>query len=256
MIRLDGKIALVTGAASGIGHEIARTFATLGAIVEASDLNEDGLKGAAADFGPDAALHRHDVGDETDWQRVMDDIRSRHGRLDVLVNCAGIMLSRNFVDAPVAWLHRQQRVNVDSVYIGMHAAIPFMRAGGGSIINIASVYGKVGGERYAAYSATKGAVRALSKAVAAELAASGVRVNCVLPGPVATNLGASWDPPTDAEGRPLSPEGALASWTRLIPLGRLGQATDIAPLVAYLASDLSAFVTGSEFVADGGYTAV
>ena len=256
MIRLDGKIALVTGAASGIGHDIARSFATLGAIVEASDLNEEGLKGAAGDFGPDVALHRHDVGDEADWQRVMDDIRSRHGRLDVLVNCAGIMLSRNFVDAPVAWLHRQQRVNVDSVYIGMHAAIPLMKAGGGSIINIASVYGKVGGERYAAYSATKGAVRALSKAVAAELAASGVRVNCVLPGPVATNLGASWDPPTDAEGRPLSPEEALASWTRLIPLGRLGQATDIAPLVAYLASDLSAFVTGAEFVADGGYTAV
>lgn len=81
-------------------------------------------------------------------------------------------------------------------------------------------------------------------------------MNCVMPGPVATNLGASWDPPTDAEGRPLSPDEALASWTRLIPLGRLGLATDIAPLVAYLASDLSAFVTGAEFVADGGYTAV
>lgn len=256
MIELNGKIALVTGAGSGIGREISRTFAILGATVIATDLDGDSARVAAGEMTGDVETHAHDVGDEGDWARVLAAVDERHGRLDILVNCAGIMLSKPFVEAPVDYLRRQQRVNVESVYIGMHGAVPLMRAGGGSIINIASIYGKVGGAQFAAYSATKGAVRGLTKAVAAELAASNIRVNCILPGPVATNLGATWDAPLDGDGKPLSPEEGLAMWTRLMPIGRMGQATDIAPLAAFLASDLSGFVTGAEFVADGGYTAV
>lgn len=255
MIDLTGKVAVVTGAGSGIGREIAHTFAALGAVVVATDLNGDGVRAAVAEMTGTAVAIAHDVTEEGDWSRVMAATRDQHGRLDILVNCAGIMMSQPFADAPIDYLRRQQRINVESVYMGMHAALPLMQ-NGASIINIASVYGKVGGLQFAAYSATKGAVRALSKAVAGELAASGIRVNCILPGPVATNLGASWAPPVDADGQPLTPEQGLAMWTRLIPMGRLGQASDIAPLAAFLASDLASFVTGAEFIADGGYTAV
>lgn len=256
MIDLTGKVALVTGVGSGIGRAIAATFVEAGATVVGSDIDPDAARVAAREMAGTVETHAHDVGDQADWTRVSAAIGAAHGRLDVLVNCAGIMMSRAFVDAGLDVLHKQMRVNVDSVYLGMRAAIPLMRDGGGSIVNIASVYGKVGGERFAAYSATKGAVRALSKAVAVELATSGIRVNCVLPGPVATNLGASWDPLVDAVGNPIPPEEALAGWTRLIPMGRLGEAMDIAPLVTFLASDGARFITGGEFVADGGYTAV
>ena len=124
-----------------------------------------------------------------------------------------------------------------------------------SIINLSSVYGMVAGEMFSAYSTTKGAVRAFSKAVAYELASIGIRVNCVLPGPAATNLSASWEPPRDADGNLLSPEEALAPWVKLIPMGRIGTADDIAPVIAFLASDMAKFITGAELVADGGYTA-
>ena len=132
---------------------------------------------------------------------MFDAVRAQYGQLDVLVNNAGIMLSKPFAEAGIDVLRRQLRINVESVYMGMHGALPLLReavargAATASVVNIASIYGKVGGEQYAAYSATKGAVRALTKAVAMELASSKIRVNAVLPGPVLTNLSASWDPP-------------------------------------------------------------
>jgi NAD(P)-dependent dehydrogenase (short-subunit alcohol dehydrogenase family) len=256
---LQGKVALVTGAASGIGLATATLFAELGASVIATDIDADAL--AAAGFATGTLALAHDVASEAGWSAVYAAIRERYGQLDVLVNNAGIMVAKPFAEAGIDVLRRQLRINVESVYMGMHGALPLLReaiargASTASIINIASIYGKVGGEQYAAYSATKGAVRALTKAVAIELATSHIRVNAVLPGPVLTNLSATWDPPLDAEGNPLTAEQALAAWARLIPMGRLGQASDIAPLVAYLASDLAGFITGSEFTSDGGYTA-
>jgi NAD(P)-dependent dehydrogenase (short-subunit alcohol dehydrogenase family) len=258
---LQGKVALVTGAASGIGLATATLFGALGASLIVTDIDEAGLKTAAAGLGPETLALPHDVTSEVGWNAAFDAVRAQYGRLDVLVNNAGIMLSEPFAEAGIDVLRRQLQINVESVYMGMHGALSLLReavaqgAATASIVNIASIYGKVGGEQYAAYSATKGAVRALTKAVAVELAPSKIRVNAVLPGPVLTNLSATWDPPLDDNGNPLSAEQVLAAWSRLIPLGRLGETSDIAPLVAYLASDLASFITGSDFIADGGYTA-
>jgi NAD(P)-dependent dehydrogenase (short-subunit alcohol dehydrogenase family) len=258
---LDGRIAVVTGAGSGIGQETAHELARQGATLFVTDINADTAAATAAAIGAQATAVRHDVTRADDWAALFAQVQAAHGALDTLVNNAGIMLSTPFADAPVAMLHRQQAINVDSLYLGMQGAQPLMLAaverhgGTASIINISSVYGMVAGAQFAAYSATKGAVRGLSRAVAYEWARQGIRVNTVLPGPVATNLGADWDPPVDANGQPLSPEAALAAWASLIPMGRLGEARDIAPLVAFLASDAARFITGAEFVADGGYTA-
>ena len=251
----------MTGAGSGIGRETALTLAKSGATVVASDINGDSAREVAEGCGISAVAFEHDVTDEAGWQNCAQAIEQRFGHLDVLVNNAGIMVSQAFSDAPVNILRRQHQTNVESVYIGMQVAEPLMKAAivkgatGASIINVASVYGMVAGAQFAAYSATKGAVRALSRAVAFEWAQSGIRVNCVLPGPVQTNLGADWEAPVDASGNPIPPEVALAAWAAMIPMKRLGMAGDIAPMIAFLASDGAAFVTGAEFVADGGYTA-
>ncbi len=258
---LQGKVALVTGAASGIGLATATLFSALGARLIVTDIDAEGLKAAAAGLTHGTLALPHDVTSEAGWTAVFDAVRAQYGRLDVLVNNAGIMLSKPFVEAGIEVLRRQLQINVESVYMGMHGALPMLceavaqGAVTASVINIASIYGKVGGEQYAAYSATKGAVRALTRAVAVELASSKIRVNAVLPGPVLTNLSATWDPPLDDHGNPLSAEQVLAAWARMIPLGRLGATSDIAPLVAYLASDLASFITGADFIADGGYTA-
>jgi len=261
ILNLDGKVAVITGAASGIGRQAATLFHKLGARLLITDIDSAGLAAFAAELGGDVLTATHDVTSEDAWHAVFGQVDAAFGRLDILVNNAGIMMSKPFAEAGIDVLRRQMAINVEGVYLGMHGALPLMRAAIAAgatttaIVNISSVYGKVGGAQFAAYSATKGAVRGLSKAVAIELAGTGIRVNTVLPGPVATNLGASWDPPTDAEGKVLTPEEGLAAWTKLIPMGRLGDANDIAPLVAFLASDAAAFITGSEFIADGGYTA-
>jgi NAD(P)-dependent dehydrogenase (short-subunit alcohol dehydrogenase family) len=261
LIDLSGKIAWVTGAGSGIGRETALTLARHGAKLVLSDIHREPL-GAVADIcGLSTVRLLHDVTDEAGWTEGAKAVEDRFGRLDVLVNNAGVMMSKPFVEAPIETLRRQQRINVESVYMGMQTALPLMRAAiakgaaGASIVNVASVYGMVAGAQFAAYSATKGAVRSLSRAVAFELAKTGIRVNCVLPGPVQTNLGADWEPPKNSAGAPIPPEAALAAWTAMIPMGRLGLPNDIAPMIAFLASDDASFVTGAEFVADGGYTA-
>jgi NAD(P)-dependent dehydrogenase (short-subunit alcohol dehydrogenase family) len=259
---LTGRVALVTGAGSGIGRSTCEALASLGAQVVATDLDADqaGVTVAAL-TGHGHVSARHDVTSEADWQAAHALVRERFGRLDVLVNNAGIMLARGFMEAPVEDLRLQYRVNVEGPYVGMRTFVPLLletaakHGAKPSIVNISSVYGQVAGDRYAAYSASKGAIAMLSRAVGHELAASGIRVNSVHPGPCATNLGASHEPMRGPDGAPLSIPQVMAYWLQKMPIGRMGFATDIAPVIAFLACDASIFITGAQIVADGGYSA-
>ncbi len=260
---LAGRVAIVTGAGSGIGRATASLFANLGTSVIATDINLATVEETVTQIATGTAIAlRHDVTSEADWAEVFAYLRSHFGRLDILVNNAGVMMSAPFEGAPIEHLRRQQRINVESVFIGMQGAIPIMKqsitqhGSSPSIINVSSIYGQVAGAQFAAYSASKGAVKMLTKAVAHELAASGIRVNSIHPGPTATNLAADWDPPRDAEGKLIPPEIVISNWLRLIPMGRFGAVGDIAPVIAFLASDAASYITGAELVIDGGYTAI
>jgi NAD(P)-dependent dehydrogenase (short-subunit alcohol dehydrogenase family) len=258
---LTGRGALVTGAGSGIGRACCETLASLGARVSCSDLDAAAARDTAAKLaGEGHFAARLDVTSAEDWRAVETELRARFGRLDVLVNNAGIMLARGFLEAPVEDLRAQYRINVEGPFVGMQTCAPLLKETAArfgakpSIVNVSSVYGAVAGDRYAAYSASKGAIAMLSRAVALELAASGIRVNAVLPGPCATNLGAQHEPMRGADGEPLSLQQTLAYWLAKMPIGRMGLAGDIAPVVAFLASDASIFLTGAQLVADGGYS--
>ena len=259
---LYDRVAIVTGAGSGIGRAVAQMFARLGVYVVATDIDEAGLEKTADDSARTMTLLRHDVASESDWRKVFDRVAFDFDRLDILVNNAGIMLGGGLAVSPIDHLRRQQSINVESVYLGMRGAIPLMTQSVArhqarpSIINLSSIYGLIAGGEFAAYSASKGAVRMLSKAAANELAKIPIRVNSVHPGPTATNLGAALQPPRDAHGEILSIEVQLENWQQLIPMGRLGVVDDIAPVIAFLASDAAGYMTGSELVVDGGYTAI
>ena len=259
------KTVLVTGAGSGIGRATARLLVAQGATVVATDLKADGLCETAAGLdGVPGRIHTltHDVTLQADWDRVYGQLREiSHGQLHGLVNNAGIMLDGAFDQTPLADLQRQYRINVEGPFMGMQGALPLMRAairaqgGTASIVNVSSIYGQIAGPHFAAYSASKGAILMLSKAVAVELAAEGIRVNSVHPGPTLTALGANHKPMLGADGKPLSREQALARWSSRIPMGRLGQADEVASTIAFLLSDASSYTTGAELVLDGAYSA-
>jgi NAD(P)-dependent dehydrogenase (short-subunit alcohol dehydrogenase family) len=257
---LSGRAALVTGAASGIGKETACVLARMGATVFACDRDHAGVEETVKGLPNHPIALRHDVTLPEDWAAVVEVVKARSGRLDVLVNNAGVMLKRTFMETTLEEFRLQQRINVESVFLGMQACLPLMQktasefSGSSSVINVSSVYGQVAGPAFSAYSASKGAVRLLSKAVALEFAKRGVRVNSIHPGPTATNLGAKWDPPKDEAGNILAPEQARALWESRIPVGRLGLPGDIAGAIAFLACDASTYMTGSELTVDGGYT--
>ena len=256
---MEGKIACVTGAASGLGRAAALALAREGAVVVATDLqaerggdlvSEIEAAGGAAMFLP------HDVTSEPAWEGVIAAIRSRQGRLDVLVNNAGIGLSSPVVEMSLEAWRRQMAVNVDGVFLGVKHALPLMReGGGGSIINVSSIAGIKASPNVSGYCASKGAVRLFTKSVALECAAAkdGVRVNSLHPGVVETPI---WDSliGTSADGSNSRPRGATlnAFTARAVPLGRAGLPEEIAAGVIWLASDESRYVTGSELVIDGG----
>jgi NAD(P)-dependent dehydrogenase (short-subunit alcohol dehydrogenase family) len=249
-MRLAGKVALISGGARGMGAAEARLFAHEGASIVIGDiLDAEGktLADALTAKGHAVVFTHLDVTQEADWQRAVDLTVSRFGKLDVLVNNAGISAQGRVEDTTAeAWDH-VLAVNAKGVFLGTKASIPAMRrAGGGSIINISSQLGLVGSDHTSPhYSASKGAVRLLTKTTAVQYAKEKIRANSVHPGPITTPM---------TEKRRSDPAHNAMMLSR-IPLGRYGEVDDVSYGVLYLASDESSFVTGSELVIDGGWTA-
>jgi NAD(P)-dependent dehydrogenase (short-subunit alcohol dehydrogenase family) len=255
MGRVSGKVALVTGAASGIGRASAEVLAREGASVVLTDIQVALGEQAAAGVvkaGGKAAFRRQDVTSEDGWAEIVGGIEREQGRLDILVNNAGIAIAGFVTQLSLEEWRRQQTINVDSVFMGTRASLPLMsKGGGGSIINISSIAGLRGAPRLSAYCASKGAVRLFSKAVAVECAAlkNGVRVNSIHPGIIETPIWAALGAP----GSNLPPDLDTLAAIR-VPLGVKGQPVDIANAVLFLASDESRYMTGEEMVVDGGMT--
>ena len=249
-MRLGGKTALISGGARGIGAATARLFAREGARVVIADLLEaEGrrMEAELAAAGGQVLYLPLDVTSASAWPRAVETTVSRFERLDILVNNAGIGGAGRLEDTRLEDWNRVMDVNATGVFLGTRAAIPALRqAGGGSIVNISSQLGLVGmDDSSPQYQASKGAVRLLTKLTALQYAKERIRANSVHPGPIVTPM---------TEGRRADPT-TFARMTSRIPLGRYGEAEEVAYGVLYLASDESRFVTGSELVIDGGWTA-
>ena len=249
MGRLEDKVGLITGAAAGQGAAAARRFVAEGAKVLIADIADDAGKALAEELG-DNALYQHlDVSAEDDWSVAVETAKQAFGSVDILVNNAGILRFGAIEDTSLADYEKIIRVNQVGTFLGMRAVIPTMKAaGGGSIVNVSSVEGIAGMPYLVAYSASKFAIRGMTKVAAMELGKSNIRVNSVHPGMIDTNMirGVLGE---NADAIDLSPMG------RKIPLRRVGRPEEIAHLVVFLGSDESSYCTGGEFVADGGATA-
>lgn len=248
--RLEGKIALITGAASGIGWTTAERFAQEGAMVVLADRATDMLDERLGSLHDQQGGHRAiglDVTSEDDWMSAIREIDGVYRRLDVLVNNAGIGYFRSLEHMTFAEWRAIMAVNLDGVFLGTKHSLPLLaRSGKGSIVNVSSIRGLVAGPNTAAYCASKGGVRMFTKSTALECAAlgNGVRANSIHPGVIDTPLSA----------RALD-DSTRADRMRWIPSGRFGQPVEVANAIVFLASDESSYMTGSEVVIDGGYTA-
>ncbi len=249
-MRLAGKVALITGAAAGMGAATARRFAREGAQVVLVDvLDNEGhqVANSVTGAGGTAFFQHLDVTDEAGWQAAVEATASRFGGLDILVNNAGISGSAyaDVLETP-AW-HKVMAVNATGVFLGMKFAVPAMRArGGGSIVNLSSISGFVGQDRiHLSYNASKGAVRIMTKSAAVQFGRDRIRVNSVHPG---------WMPPMRTSGATADP-ALRAEMMKRIPLGRPGEIDEVANAVLFLASDEASYITGTELVVDGGFLA-
>ena len=251
MGRLDGKVALISGAARGMGRAEARLFAAEGAKVALCDVVDGEGKTAAEEIGANALYQHLDVTNEDEWETAVTATTSAFGKLDVLVNNAGIAEAAPLAEMTLDSYRRVTEVNQTGVFLGMRAVIEAMTAaGGGSILNISSIDGMVGMDNLTSYVASKWAVRGMTKVAAMELASRNIRVNSIHPGFILTTLG------VDEGVDPAEVHALLNSHAeRLTPMGRPGKPEDIAMLALFLASDESSYSTGSEFVADGGLIA-
>ncbi len=249
-MRLEGKVALISGGARGQGAVEARLFAGEGAKVVIGDILEDEgrqLEAEINELGGSCVFVNLDVTSEDDWQNAVNIAVERFGKLDVLVNNAGIFRLGLVEETSTELWDEIMDINSKGVFLGTKAAIPEMRkAGGGSIVNISSVAGLIGSHYSAAYTASKGAVRLLTKSTAVQYAKEGIRANSIHPGVIETPMTA---------GNLLADEEARQRTIARHPLGRYGQPEDVAYGALFLASDESSFMTGSELVIDGGLTA-
>lgn len=256
MSPLNGRVVLVTGAARGQGAEEARLLAAEGARVVLADVLDDEGRAVTAEIGRERAAYVHlDVGEAAGWDGAVATAKSVFGKLDGLVNNAGILRFNELVNTPEEEFLEVVRVNQLGTFLGMRAAIPeLVAAGGGTIVNTASFAALAGLPYVASYAATKAAVVAMTRVAALELADKGIRVNAVCPGGIDTAMTnpARLDPAADAERA-----GAAAAelYREVVPMGRIGQPAEVARMVLFLTSDASSYVTGQPFVVDGGWLA-
>lgn len=249
MGRLDNKVALITGAAGGMGKADALLFVKEGAKVVITDIQEDKIQAVAQEIvqnGGEALGLAHNVTSEEDWQRVVKEAISKYGKIDILVNNAGISSPVSLLDTTLDQWDKVMDINIKSVFLGQKHVIPHMiENGGGSIVNISSIAGLTGGSGASPYTASKGAVRMLTKATAVDYAKDNIRVNSVHPGIIKTPMTENM----------MEDEKRKAWFNSVTPLPRLGLAEDIAAGVLFLASDEASYITGVELPIDGGYTA-
>ncbi len=257
--RVAGKVALITGAASGIGQATALLLAQEGARVVVTDRDEAAAAATTREIlsteGKKALVYPLDVTSEHDWQTVMQQVTDIWGRLDILINNAGIAFASPVTEMTLDEWQRVMLINAGGVFLGTRYAVPLMRqSGGGSIVNVSSASGVKASANASAYCSSKAAVRLFSQSVALEYASDNIRVNTLLPGGVATPMWegmAFWQELAASEG------GAEAAWKALAqdtPLKRFAQPHEIAQAILYFASDEARYVTGSELVIDGGYS--
>ena len=246
-MRLENKVAIISGGSRGMGAFEATLFVKEGAKVIIGDVRDEEGRDLAKHIGSNAVYMHLDVTSEKDWAAVVKEATDRYGKLDILVNNAGVSARGTIEETSVDDWDRVMGINSKGVFLGTRAAIPDMRkSGGGSIINISSQLGLVGmAESSPQYQSSKGAVRIFTKSAAIQYAPEGIRVNSVHPGPIVT-------PMTEARRSDSAVQQVMVS---RIPLGRYGESKDVAYGVLYLASDEASFVTGSELVIDGGWTA-
>lgn len=244
MARLKGKVAIITGAAQGMGASHARRFVEEGAKVVLTDLNEEKGNQLASELGENALFLKQNVTSAEDWAIVVAKAEEKFGPVNILVNNAGITMAKSILETTEEEYRRIVDINQVSVFLGMKTVIPSMqKAGGGSIVNISSINGIVGGA--VGYTDTKFAVRGITKAAAMECSHYGIRVNSVHPGVIATPMVVQEDT-----------KAAVEEFAKHIPLKRVAQPEEVTNLVLYLASDESSYSTGAEFIVDGGITAM
>ncbi|MCH6264510.1 glucose 1-dehydrogenase [Neobacillus citreus] len=244
MARLEGKVAIITGAAQGMGAAHARRFVEEGAKVVLTDLNEEKGSQFASELGENALFLKQNVTSAEDWANVVAKAEEKFGPVNILVNNAGITMAKSILETTEEEYRRIVDINQVSVFLGMKTVIPSMqKAGGGSIVNISSINGIVGGA--VGYTDTKFAVRGMTKAAAVECSHYGIRVNSVHPGVIATPMVVQEDT-----------KAAVEEFAKHIPLKRVAQPEEVTNLVLYLASDESSYSTGAEFIVDGGITAM
>ncbi|GIP26848.1 2,5-dichloro-2,5-cyclohexadiene-1,4-diol dehydrogenase [Paenibacillus sp. J23TS9] len=251
-MRLEGKVALITGAGAGIGKTTALRFAQEGAKVIVTDINLDSVNNTLSEIqqaGGSGTAFKHDVSNEDNWKSIVEESVQQFGAIDILFNNAGIYFIKPIADIGLDEWNRMLSINVTGVFLGMKHVLPVMaKHNGGSVINASSIAGLTGASGHVAYGATKGAVRIMTKDAAIEYASANVRVNSIHPAYINTAMG---DYATQ-----VNKMSAAELGKRMAPMGRFGTVEEVSNLVVFLASDESSYSTGSEFIIDGGATAI